>query len=100
MKSTRVDGNRSLCRSGYLLIWLIRFPGGFSITSTFFDWRRRTRELSFGTIWTLTFLIFGAGPYQCGLTVRSTSLSFFRLVTMKGPLVTGLFQKPAPPALT
>ena len=70
MKSTRVDGNRSLCRFGYLLIWSIRFPGGFSITSAFLLCSSSTRELSFGTIWIFTFLMFGFVPYQFGLTVQ------------------------------
>src|ERR1051326_2826035 len=100
MKSTRVDGKRSLCRLGYLLIWLIRLPGGFSITSTFLLCSRRTRELSFGTICTLTNLMCGFGPYQNGFAVMSISESFFRLVTMNGPLPTGLFQKLSPCALT
>ena len=77
---------------GILSIWSIRLPGGFSITSTFLFCSRSTRELSFGTIWILTFLIFGFVPYQYGFTARSTSLSFFRLVTMNGPLPTGLLK--------
>src|SRR5437588_8368796 len=74
MKSTRVDGKRSAWRFGFLLIWSIRFPGGFSITSALLFWSRRTRELSFGTIVIFTFLTFGFLPYQYGLTVRSTSV--------------------------
>ena len=100
MKSTRVDGKSSACRSGFLLIWSIRFPGGFSITSALLFWSRSTRELSFGTIVIFTFLTFGCLPYQYGLTVRSTSLSLFSFVTMKGPPLTGLSKNFAPCAFT
>jgi hypothetical protein len=54
-KSTRVDEQVAL-QAGNWPIWLIRLPGGFSIASTFLLCRR---ELSFGSIWTWTFLIFG-----------------------------------------
>src|SRR4051812_30864278 len=92
MKSTRVDGKRSLARSGYLLIWSIRLPGGFSITSTCFFCNRSTRELSFGTIWISTVLTFGFLPYQYGFACNSTLLSFCRRWTRNGPLPTGLLK--------
>src|SRR5262245_48562615 len=92
MKSTRVDGNSELLRFGYLLIWSIRFPGGFSITSTCLFCSRSTRELSFGTICTSTVLRWDFFPYQYGLACSTTLLSLFRLVTMNGPLEIGLLK--------
>ena len=56
--------------------------------------------LSLVTIWTLTFLIFGFLPYQFGFAARSSSVSLLRLVTMNGPLDTGLSKNLSPCAFT
>ena len=56
--------------------------------------------MSFGTIVTFTFLMFGFLPYQYGLTVRSTSLSLFSFVTMNGPALTGWSKNFAPCAFS
>src|SRR4051794_16467931 len=100
MKSTRVDGKRSTCSFGLALIWLVRLPGGFSITSTSPLCRDSTRLLSLVMILIFTVEIFGLVPYQFGLTFRSTSDSGWYELTTNGPLPTGWVKKASPWAST